>query len=92
MPRQRKQATGVPDVDRRPYRVGDLVVAAGRHPYHEQHRQMGTAGIVVRVHRCPKDKPQFWDDYIRSWGDLRYADVLIGGVMWSMGPEDLRHA
>ena len=79
------------DVDRRPYQVGDLVVAAGTHPHHEQHRLMGTVGTVVEVHRV-SGKDKTWDDYIRVWGDLKYAEVLIGGEMWSMGPGDMRLA
>lgn len=79
------------DVDRRPYQVGDLVVAAGTHPYHEQHRLMGTVGTVVEVHRV-SGKDKTWADYIRVWGDLKYAEVLIGGEMWSMGPGDMRLA
>ena len=84
----------LPVVDRRPYQVGDLVVAAGTHPYHDEHRRMGTVGTVVEVHRIPSQdkKDKTWADYIRMWGDLKYADVLIGGEMWSMGPEDIRHA
>jgi len=88
MPRQRKRLQDIPDRDRRPYRVGELVVAAGTHPYHEEHRLKGLVGIVMFVKRPPKG----WDDYIRDWGNLQYADVLIGGELWSMGPEDLRHA
>jgi len=68
------------------FRAGDLVVAAGTNPYFDKFRQAGTVGVITEVKRGGR-RPLA---YTEKWGDLDYAWVLIGGEMWSMGPEDIK--
>ena len=68
------------------FNVGDLVMATSDNPYLDKFRRAGKVGVITEVIRC---LPAATRDYLEKWGDIDFAWVLIGGEMWSMGPNDM---